>query len=434
MSLNYSLVLLLLLGLSASEPSPCKLSRDLTRCVCDTIVFHDPQSLDCSFATELELRDGKVDFNPSLFDIGFIFKLILINKVIFNNATIPSSLISATMPYLKLSSLRKISIVSSTVEDVPPVTFPAMTQSNFRDVQLDDVTVDASLLQPSHSSFHLWLFGSLTSLSLVRFGLARIDCDSAKRVEALQHLDLSGNPLSDTSLQDLAHCASLSFTSLTSLRLGHSQLSSLQSLCPGLSLAPALTTLDVSRNNFSTIHFPHCLQVKPLKMLNLSHSGITEVISLLSASLEELDLSYNSLEVFSGSLQGLKKLDLSHNRLKRLPSLDGLPVLMEMRVDSNQLTVLVKGAGVDLEQLHSLYAGNNPYRCDCTLEDTTAFLGSKAGLSVEDPEDFLCAAPVAQQGAQIMNVTLAPCASSSSDIHEASFLFVSLLSCLIYFC
>lgn len=147
-------------------------------------------------------------------------------------------------------------------------------------------------------------------------------------------------------------------------------------------------------------------------MLNLSHSGITEVISLLSTSLEELDLSYNSLVVFTNPPRTLKRLYLSNNRLVRLPSLDNLFQLQKLKVDSNQLTVLINETGVSLsttEQLYILHVGRNPYRCDCALKETILFLKSQDHVSVEDPEELLCATPVAQQGAQIMSLSLETC-------------------------
>ncbi|XP_051275555.1 toll-like receptor 2 [Dicentrarchus labrax] len=446
MTLNQRLTLLLLLGLTVtSAATSCIFSEDgAGRCVCNSMGILNPENLMCLQASELELRDGTLDVSEmAVSGLTLGFQMIQINKLIFNNVTISFSFISVVISFLP-RNLNEIHIISSTLEVVQHLQPPLLQEaSRIKTLYLEDTTVDPSLLQPSFQALHRWLFGPLKSLGLVRSGLVETDCIWAQRVENLTHLDLSENPISYTSLQNISHCASLSFKYLKSLHLRHSNLTSLQSLCTLLSLTPTLTQLDVSRNNFSILHYPQCFQVKPLTMLNLSHSGITEVNELTSASLEELDLSYNSLEVFHDPPQTLKKLFLSNNRLIRLPSLDNLSHLQVLKVDNNRLTVLITETDVSLstlEQLDTLHAGRNPYQCDCALEETITFLDSADSVSVEDyPEDFLCATPLAQQGTQIMNYFPESCVKPTSGTqHHGSplwfNLFVGLLSCLIYFC
>lgn len=297
MKLNQRPILLLLLGLtvtSGAATSPCTFSKDWTRCVCDLMGLQNPESSICVYALELELRDSRLEVSEmdAALDLSYL-RSMRINKLILNNVTVSFSFIRTVIPFLPLK-LKEIDIISSTLEVAQPLQLPELQEaSQITALLLKDVSVDPSLLQPSFQALHHWLFGSLASLGLVRSGLVEVDCEWAQRVENLTDLDLSENPGSYTGLQNISHCSSLSFKSLKSLHLGRSNLTSLQPLCTPLMLTPALTQLDVSRNNFSIIHFPHCLQVKPLRTLNLSHSGITEVHSLLSASLEELDLSYN---------------------------------------------------------------------------------------------------------------------------------------------
>uniref|UniRef100_A0A8C3A072 Monocyte differentiation antigen CD14 n=1 Tax=Cyclopterus lumpus TaxID=8103 RepID=A0A8C3A072_CYCLU len=326
MALHPRMILFLLLGLSVTSEAATSLCvLDMTRCVCKVMAIHNPQGLDCFEALELELRDGKLD-DSSEVDTGKysnVLSLLWIDKLIFNNVTISSSFISAVTPFLPFLRLSKINIISSTLKGVQPLKYPELPKaSNIETLLLEDVRMDSVLLQPS---FKQWLFGSLRSLVLVRCGLVEIDCSWAQTLENLAQLDLSENPISFTSMQNISHCPSLLFN-LKSLHLRRSNLTSLQSLCTLLSLTPALTVLDVSRNNFSIVHYPHCLQLKPLRMLNL----------------------YNSLEVFNNPPLTLKKLNLSHNRLIRYPSLGHLSHLQDLKVDSNQFTILLNETGVVL--------------------------------------------------------------------------------------
>ncbi|GLD67288.1 toll-like receptor 2 [Lates japonicus] len=153
------------------------------------------------------------------------------------------------IPFLPLTKLDKISIISSTLEVVQPLAHPVFPEtSKIKALQLEDITVDPSLLQPSFQAFHSWLFGSLKSLCLAHSGLADIECDWAQRAENLIHLNLSENPISWTGLQNLSLCSSLSFKYLKSLHLRDTNLTSLQSL-PSSNLMSAAT---ISQS--STIH------------------------------------------------------------------------------------------------------------------------------------------------------------------------------------
>ncbi|KAF7668460.1 hypothetical protein LDENG_00011970 [Lucifuga dentata] len=426
--MNQTLCLLMLLGLtvpSGVAGSSCKLISEDTCCLCSTLVIDNTQDLMmCVLTVELELRDGKLDH---LGDISELAKHSQINKLIFNNVTISFQVISELIRYLPLFKVNEISIISSSITAVEPLPSPNLPEdSKIKVLQLENITVASSVLQSSFQPFHLWLFGSLKSLSLVMSGLVDIECYWAGMVRNLIHLDLSENPLSWTSLQNISRCSSLSFNFLASLSLRGSNLTSLQLICPLLSLMPVLTTLDVSGSRFSMLHSPQCFQVmESLRMLNLSHSGITTVDSL-SKSLEVLDLSYNSLEVFHNPPQGLKELYLSNNRLMSLPSLANLSQLKTLQVDSNQLAFLINETetGVSqtqLERLQVLHAGRNPYQCDCALRETVIFLGSTTTVSVEGwPDEFMCATPEAMKGNYIADLPLEKCVKPSSGTQQSS--------------
>lgn len=451
MTLNQTLCLLLLLGLtvpSGVAASLCVLRNADTRCVCSTQVFDSPQDLIiCARTVELELRDGKLE-RLNLYASSSLIQSIQVYKLIFTNVSISFDFLVTLTSALHQLKVTEISIASSSIlgaaQPLPNTSSPVV--SKIKILQLENITVDSSLLQPSSQPFHLWLLRPLESLSLVLSGLANIECYWVRMVRNLAHLDLSENPLSWTSLQNISHCSSLSFDHLKSLSLRGSNLTSLQPLCTLLSLTPVLAKLDVSRNRFSVLDSPHCLQgVESLRILNVSHSGITTAEASLPKSLAVLDLSYNSLEVFHSPSQGLKQLHLSNNRLTSLPSLANLSQLQVLEVKGNQLTFLLKEAeaGVsqgELEQLDVIRAGRNPYRCDCTLKETIDFLASADTVSVQDwPGEFVCATPEAMRGTRIMQLPLGKCVKPTSGTRHPDFplrlvLSVGLLSCLVYFC
>ena len=437
MTLNQRMILLLLLGLTVtSVSSHCVLSEDTTRCVCNVLVIQDPRGLmDCLTATELELRDGTLDENLSQdirMDLGLFFTQI--DKLIFNNIIVPISFIGAVIPLLPQSNLNKVEIISSTLEGFQlskPVVFPV--HSSLKELRMENVKVDPALLHPYFQGVHNWLFGFLSSLAVVRFDLTDIDCTWARRAEKVVHVDLSENPLSFSSLQKITHCPSLSFKKLESLHLRRCSLTSLQPLCTLLSLTPALTQLDVSGNNFAVVHYPHCPQVTPLRMLNLSRSGITEVRSLLFTSLEELDLSYNPLKVFNNAPQTLEQLHVSNDSLIYLLSLQNHTRLqeLELKVNSSQITIFINETGVTLSTLVQLEIPDTENQCRCALKETIMFNTDEDDVSEE--EEFLCASPVLQQGTGIMNLSLETCVelSDGAQHHHGSALCLMLLMALL---
>lgn len=125
-----------------------------------------------------------------------------------------------------------------------------------------------------------------------------------------------------------------------------------------------------------------------------------------------------------------------------LPSLDKLPHLKELKVDSNRLPVLIDETQINvgtLERLDTLYAARNPYHCNCTLRETVIFLNSTRSVIMKDyPEDFLCASPVTQQGTNIRNLAFEGCVKPNNRPQNRGStvcltLFAGLMSPMIYF-
>lgn len=109
-----------------------------------------------------------------------------------------------------------------------------------------------------------------------------------------------------------------------------------------------LTDLDISENQFSC--FPD------------------EIFSLVS--LRSLNVSSTLLEILSpklGQLDNLLNLDLSHNRLRDLPSFFSLRLLNQLDVSDNRLSELHESI-FSLPHLRFLYSSNNPFKAEQRLK------------------------------------------------------------------
>lgn len=115
------------------------------------------------------------------------------------------------------------------------------------------------------------------------------------------------------------------------------------------------------------------LQLKKLRVLNLSHNCIRELPEALNElpALAELDLSFNEFNkchpkrwswMGGGLSKTLKLLNLSSNCLKILPNqLNKLHELITLNVDNNELELLPSCIG-NLRKLRTLTASNNSLR------------------------------------------------------------------------
>ncbi|XP_073507108.1 platelet glycoprotein Ib alpha chain [Phyllobates terribilis] len=120
---------------------------------------------------------------------------------------------------------------------------------------------------------------------------------------------------------------------------------------PKVSLLPALTTLQLSNNQISTIEDNAFTGLERLKMLKLQHNQIDSL----------------SEEVFK-SLPSLDHLDLSYNQLLYLPDrlLSSSENLVILYLSGNRLTEIPDNFFEDLD-LGYVYLEKNRWNCNCAL-------------------------------------------------------------------
>uniref|UniRef100_A0A8B9NDU9 Calponin-homology (CH) domain-containing protein n=1 Tax=Accipiter nisus TaxID=211598 RepID=A0A8B9NDU9_9AVES len=180
-------------------------------------------------------------------------------------------------------------------------------------------------------------------------------------VAAARRWDLSDTTQADLSRNRFGEVpeAACHLVSLEGLSLYHN---CLRSVSPAIANLQALTHLDLSRNQLTSL--PACLCLLPLRVLNASNNRLAQLpenIGALSA-LRQLDVSCNELRALPasvGQLKSLRDLNLRRNQLTVLPTeLSELP-LVRLDFSCNRV-VAIPRCYRRLRHLQIILADNNP--------------------------------------------------------------------------
>ncbi|XP_078263571.1 toll-like receptor 2 [Rhinoraja longicauda] len=239
---------------------------------------------------------------------------------------------------------------------------------------------DISLISP--------LLENLTTAIMTRLHMLMMPCPISKRLKKVEHLDLAHNLLSDRIMQETV-CPG-AWASVRYLSLRNNLFKYLSILSPKLSTLSTLTHLDLSQNSF-TENSAACKWSKNLQFLNLSSCKIHSISQCLPPNVEVLDLSNNALSTFDANLPSLKILDVSRNRLKRLPTGGHFPKMGILNVSHNRLTSLSEEEIATFESLDSLQAGKNNYICSCKF---LLYMNQhKTVRLLDQPGNYVCDSP-----------------------------------------
>ena len=214
-------------------------------------------------------------------------------------------------------------------------------------------------------------FGGLQSLDLHNNMLSALPL-GIRRLERLTALNLSGNQLSNESLETIAQLPNLHDLNLSRNKLkGVLQLTLLQStelrnlnvrdnqiddILVGAQSCRALQRLDVSKNRLTQLPWKllASAQITELNASNNKVSGVAfEGVGPGFERLISVDLSSNALEGVAathGGLSHLKIVNFNNNSLKEMPNLSLWKDLTTLQISGNRLCEMPQG----LEGLTSL--------------------------------------------------------------------------------
>ncbi|KAM6234276.1 toll-like receptor 2 [Porphyrio hochstetteri] len=215
-----------------------------------------------------------------------------------------------------------------------------------------------------------WLSG-VSALSIINVNFNYVPCDAWGEMRNMELLDISGNRLEDGYIYNQrCHYRGI-MPKLETFILATNQLLSLAVVAALTQTWPRLTRLDASHNSLGSLK-ETCQWSPTLRWLSLHHNRATVgTFGCLPTTLEYLDLSYSQLDRLDMDYflrtPRLRELRLSGNKIKFIPSEWRCPRLGVLAIDGNSFGVISRGSFVNMPQLISLAAGNNPYHCTCDL-------------------------------------------------------------------
>ncbi|XP_056358489.1 monocyte differentiation antigen CD14 isoform X2 [Oenanthe melanoleuca] len=410
--MNVAVLLLLGLGLLVAEGrrDRCFFNRTQEYCVCYNLSEETMSSIiQCLSATVVEFQGGDLEkyiaFPIRDLDSSAIETLgsLVIQKIIIGNVLVPEILLARVLRFFSYTHVQELAFESCIFQGTG--NWSAMDGQTLPIVSLSFHNVTSSPLtghEQAFSSLGRWL-GTLQELAVTGSRVTRLPCAVGRVFGALRSLSLAQNSLGDGSLAP-AFCQG-AFPRLQELSLRHNSLSSYHSVCEGVGLLLELRQLDLSHNQLvANSSSSSCQWPASLRHFNLSSAGLDEVLMPLPPNLEVLDMSHNHLRALDLLLSSLKKLYLSQNLLRAVPSIRNYPRLDTLHLDNNSISELPRAEVTLLGHLQDVAVADNPFSCSCSGAGGLQALAASGHLGQGWPEQYRCQSPAQFQGWPVAQV------------------------------
>ncbi|GAB1289673.1 Toll-like receptor 1 [Apodemus speciosus] len=253
------------------------------------------------------------------------------------------------------------------------------------------------------------IFSNMNIQNLTISGTHMVHMLCPSQVSPFLYLDFTDNLLTDMVFKD---CRNLN--GLKSLSLQKNQLKILENVILMSAHMTSLQKLDISQNSlrYSGQGSP-CSWTQSLLVLNLSSNMLTgSVFRCLPPKVRVLDLHNNrilSIPKDVTHLRALQELNVASNSLSDLPGCGAFSSLSVLAIDHNSVSHPSEDFFQSCQNISSLTAGNNPFRCTCELREFVKSIGRVSGEVVEGwPDSYRCDYPESTKGTPLQDFHMSP--------------------------
>ncbi|XP_021066916.1 toll-like receptor 1 [Mus pahari] len=253
------------------------------------------------------------------------------------------------------------------------------------------------------------IFANMNIQNFTMSGTHMVHMLCPSQVSPFLYVDFTDNLLTDMVFKD---CRNL--VRLKTLSLQKNQLKNLENIILMSAKMTSLQKLDISRNSlrYRERGIP-CSWTQSLLVLNLSSNMLTDsVFRCLPPKVKVLDLHNNrimSIPKDVTRLQALQELNVASNSLTDLPGCGTFSSLSVLLIDHNSVSHPSEDFFQSCQNISSLTAGYNPFRCTCELRDFVKNIGRVAREVVEGwPDSYRCDYPDSSKGTALQDFHLSP--------------------------
>ncbi|XP_052055113.1 toll-like receptor 10 [Apodemus sylvaticus] len=250
--------------------------------------------------------------------------------------------------------------------------------------------------------------------------------------QSFQHLNFANNILTDDLFKN-----PIQLPYLKTLVLRGNKLETL-SLVSLFANHTSLLLLDLSQNLLQHRNQEDCMWPDTLILLNLSSNKFDgSVFQCLPKSIQTLDLNNNKIRAVPKEithLTSLRELSIAFNFLTDLPGCNHFAQLSILNVEMNLIFSPSLDFSQSCQEVKTLSAGRNPFRCTCELRDFIWLEKHSKGLLAGWPDSYACESPLSLKGTLLKDVYLPELACNTTMLIVTIALVMLILGLIVAFC